>query len=163
MCYNNDNETIIMSYEKGTLYQKHGDSRTDEYQSWLGMKHRCKNQPHYINKGIQVCDEWLNDYPQFLKDMGKKPKKDCSLDRINNKEGYNPTNCRWVDRTTQQRNQDQSRWVSVNGERKHIVELSEEYGIPYNTLNHRWKKGIRGEKILESIRKPRKNKNQDVT
>jgi hypothetical protein len=143
-----------MSYKKGTNYFNHGDTNSDEYKSWLSMKRRQYVEP-YLSKGIKVCDEWVNNYPQFLQDMGRKPSPDYTIDRINNSEGYYPTNCRWSDKTTQQRNQEQSKWVSVNGEMKHIMELSEEYGIHYNTLRERWNDGIRDEKILHKREKRR--------
>lgn len=85
-----------------------GFKKTPEYKAWENMKQRCNN-PNYIKpqnysgRGITVCEEWVNDYDQFFKDMGKRP-EGTSLDRIDNDKGYSPNNCRWADIYTQNNN-----------------------------------------------------------
>ena len=86
----------------------HGMCGSPEYIAWCAMMTRVsnKNQPGYKNyggRGIDVCDEW-NDFENFYRDMGKKPSKDHSIDRINNDLGYYPDNCRWADRVQQANN-----------------------------------------------------------
>lgn len=78
------------------------------YNSWRAMRERCSNKnaaayQYYGAKGIRVCDEWKNNFPKFLKDMGKRP-KGKTLDRIDGKKGYSKENCRWADAQTQARN-----------------------------------------------------------
>lgn len=82
---------------------------TTEYYSWQHMKDRCYNKrckdyPYYGARGITVCKEWKNDYRQFLEDMGKKPSPAHSLDRVDNNQSYNPSNCRWATKQEQTRN-----------------------------------------------------------
>lgn len=82
----------------------HGLSRTSEYRTWNGLLNRClnKNNPSfsdYGGRGIDICNEWIDrktGFIKFLADMGAKPGKDYSLERINNNEGYNKSNCKWA-------------------------------------------------------------------
>lgn len=104
-------------FSKGCVFcRSHGATAggmTPEYQSWRGMRERCINLNHasfrnYGGRGIKVCDRWLYSFPNFLKDMGKRP-KGASLDRINCDGDYEPSNCRWADAATQSRNRRDSR------------------------------------------------------
>ena len=88
---------------------KHLLHNTTEYSSWCNMKTRCTNIKYkqwkdYGGRGITVCKEWLESFEQFYKDMGPKP-KGTSIDRINNNEGYKPSNCKWATRLEQRKNQ----------------------------------------------------------
>jgi hypothetical protein len=79
------------------------------YSSYNAMKSRCynANTVSYANcmgRGITVCDRWKESFWNFLEDMGPRPGKEYSLDRINNDENYCPENCRWATRTEQNNN-----------------------------------------------------------
>ncbi len=51
-----------------------------------------------------MCDRWLNSFPAFLADMGKRPSSDHSLDRIDVNGDYEPGNCRWATAKEQSHN-----------------------------------------------------------
>lgn len=86
---------------------KHGESRSAiEYKSWESMKSRCYNKNNvayhlYGGRGIVVCDRWKTSYENFLQDMGRRPDKTYTLDRINPDGNYGPNNCRWATKRQQ--------------------------------------------------------------
>lgn len=62
-------------------------SKHPAYNSWRGMKERCKNPKHirykwYGAKGVQVCDDW-ESFDNFWRDMGPTWKKGLTLERKN--------------------------------------------------------------------------------
>lgn len=77
------------------------------YGSWEAMRKRCKNPKevswkYYGAKGIRVCERW-NKFENFLEDMGVRP-DGKTLDRIDSSKNYEPSNCQWSDRSTQNKN-----------------------------------------------------------
>lgn len=88
---------------------KHGLSHLSEYKTWDGMKRRCNDPtnehfPHYGGRGIKIHPAWEDDFVRFLTDVGRKPNKDYSLDRIDNNGNYEPSNVRWASASEQSLN-----------------------------------------------------------
>lgn len=86
--------------------EKHGMKGTVEYTVWQNMKARVGNPNNlqycdYGGRGITICDRWLHSFSNFYKDMGDRPGKEYSLDRINNNGNYEPSNCHWATRIQQ--------------------------------------------------------------
>lgn len=88
---------------------RHGMCDTIEYKTWAGMKARCYNKNmreyfRYGGRGIGVSNRWRYSFENFYKDMGDKPTPQHSIDRIDNKKGYNKENCRWATKKEQSAN-----------------------------------------------------------
>lgn len=123
---------------------KHGKRHSPEYNSWVGMRDRCYNiknpkYPRYGERGIGVCSRWLGDmgFVNFYSDMGERPSKNHSLDRIDVNGNYEPTNCRWALPIVQSRNRTDNHVLFYNGEKLSISEWSEITGIKQDTINAR--------------------------
>lgn len=115
---------------------------TSEYSAWMSLKSRClnPNSPNYKDyggRGITVCDRWLNSFENFLEDMGKRPAKNYSINRINNDLGYSPENCRWDTSTNQASNTRINRYIELYGIRKSLAEWSRRTSISTYILTRR--------------------------
>lgn len=134
----------------------HGLSGSPEYISWFSMVQRCANPKvaHYKNyggRGITVCHEWLS-FDQFLKDMGKKPGAEYSLDRIDNNGNYCKENCRWATQVEQQNNKRTNHILCIDGVSKTIAEWSRYCSVSSNTINARVVSGKVGVNLIAPCR-----------
>lgn len=140
--------------EKGRRrFTTHNLSETIEYTSWEGIKSRCMN-PHnkfyknYGGRGIQVCEEWLK-FENFYRDMGNKPDKSYSIDRIDVNKDYYKENCTWSNRYTQDRNRTNSVYIEYKGELKNLCDLAKEVDMYQQTLRARLKRGLSVEEAIQ--------------
>ena len=94
----------------GIKTKKHGETNTELYKRWVGMKTRCytpksSSYDRFGAIGVIVCDEWKNSYENFRSwAFLNGYKKGLSLDRINPYGNYEPTNCRWIPLEMQMQN-----------------------------------------------------------
>lgn len=121
--------------------KKHGMRLSDEYRIWRHMRTRCENEkcPAYKNyggRGIFVCDKWKT-FVGFFEDMGKRPSKEHSIDRIDNLKGYSPENCRWATYKEQNRNRRDNRMFVVDGISASLAEHCERRNLKYKTIHRR--------------------------
>lgn len=120
---------------------RHGMRQSSEYNIWRLMIARCykpqsTSYKNYGAKGITVGDRWKKSFINFYADMGNRP-EGTSLDRLENDKGYYKENCQWGTSLQQNRNRSITVKVTYNGETKAIMEWSQIYGIPYDTLKYR--------------------------
>lgn len=97
----------------------HGLSRLPEYAVWSTMIQRCTNKNNkryhcYGGRGISVCEKWRT-FHEFFEDMGPRPSKNHSIDRINNDGNYEPGNVRWATGVEQANNKRFNNVFSIEG------------------------------------------------
>jgi hypothetical protein len=145
---------------------RHGEGmKTPEYISWQSMHGRCRRRTHhawdrYTSKNIKICQRWFL-YVQFLEDMGRRPSKDHTLDRIKNDKGYScgkceecrangwEANCRWATWEQQQNNRDNTVQVTYRGEQITLTELAKRTGMDRGLLYSRIRKGLTGDEAAD--------------
>ena len=123
----------------------HGMSNLAEYKTWQDMKGRCLNKKHmsfgyYGGRGIQVCDRWMR-FENFYEDMGPKPGKEYSIDRIDNGGDYCPDNCHWATRKDQNSNTRRNRIIDIGGVSRSVTEWASFVGVKYGTVSSRLSRG----------------------
>lgn len=123
-------------------HAKHNLSNSSEYGIWKGMRRRCCNPSDnrykdYGGRGIKVCDKWMNSFEEFYKDIGPRPSKEHTIDRIDNNGNYEPGNVKWSTIEEQCGNKRNTRWLEYEGVKKRISEWSKIVNIPQNTLRGR--------------------------
>jgi hypothetical protein len=94
----------------GAYRNRHNMSTAPEYTSWCKIKSRCNNPndtayKYYGGRGIKMAKKWEHSFETFYEDMGKKPSREHTIDRINTNKGYYPFNCRWATKSEQSFNQ----------------------------------------------------------
>lgn len=103
-------QTECLSCSNSHNYVKHSDARSRLYKIHQDMHNRCYNpnkkfSEYYIEKDIQVCEEWFRNYDAFKEwSMANGYTDELTLDRRDNDKGYSPDNCRWTTKLVQQRN-----------------------------------------------------------
>ena len=121
-----------MAERKGNY--RHGMYGTPTYKSWSEMKGRCnhpnRSRGHY--EDITYCKEW-ESFENFFADMGIRP-EGCSLDRIDPKGNYEPSNCRWADDITQENNRTNNVFYEIDGERLTLCQIARKYDISRSNL-----------------------------
>lgn len=126
--------------------RKHGEYGIPEYRIWGAMIQRCCNPSDkaysdYGGRGISVCERWRNSFGLFLKDIGKRPTRKHSLDRINNNGNYSPSNCRWGTPEQQHNNMRSNVWIEFNGDRRTLSQWSRKLGVGRGMLKSRIERG----------------------
>lgn len=133
---------------------KHGLHKHRLYKIFMGMKNRCYNSKNtgyknYGGRGIQICQEWLDDFINFYTwaiDNGYDD--NLTIDRINNDKGYSPDNCRWVNKTVQNNNTSRNVYTTINGKSKTLSQWAHENNLKYDLVWKRYEDGIRGVDLI---------------
>lgn len=120
---------------------EHGMSFHAAYRNWIQAKSRCYNVSNsewknYGKRRIRLCREWQT-FEGFWKDMGPTWQEGLTLDRISNRKGYAPDNCRWATSKEQANNRRDNHPIDTPKGRMNITQAAEEFGINPVTLFRR--------------------------
>lgn len=145
-CLRRESTTSCGCYcrERSTTHgaQKNGAKLWREYSVWLAIKQRCRNKesscyPYYGGRGIDICQDWFDDFSKFIEHIGPSPSKLHTIERIDNNRGYEPGNVRWATRSEQNENTRQTRLISFGGITQSIGKWSRCLGISRACIRHR--------------------------
>lgn len=143
---------------------KHGNSRKSEYRIRLTMIQRCHNPKSrqykdYGGRGITVCERWRESFDAFYADMGQRPSKDHSLERVDNNSGYCKENCKWATRKEQSRNMRSNVLLFCDGQPITVTDWASEAKVKRNTVYSRKSRGWTDPEVLST---PIQKRNRDV-
>jgi len=139
---------------KQEIITKHGMWKSTEYCIWEGMKARCQNKnnlnyPNYGGRGITVCEKW-NTFEGFYDDMGVRPSKDYTIERIDVNGNYEPSNCKWATVSEQNNNKRTTRRIEYNGRTQSLGLWANELGFERHILTKRLNSGWPIEKAFNT-------------
>ena len=129
--------------------KKHGWKNTKLYISWVSMKQRILNPndkayKDYGGRGITICNEWLEFIPFKDWSLSNNYQEGLEIDRRDTNGNYEPSNCRWVTSTENNRNK---RDTKLNLEKANEIrylhstgnytqqELAEKYNINQSNIS----------------------------
>lgn len=120
------------------------------YYCYRAMLGRCKYEPNWVNKGIKVCDEWVQSPQSFFEwALSHGYQDNLTLDRINVYGNYEPSNCRWITKTEQQHNKTTNHYLTINGVTRTASQWSKATGISSATILKRVEHGYTEEELIK--------------
>lgn len=118
---------------------RHGRTKSREHIAYFNMMARCHNPKNkrykdYGARGVLVCERWRESFSNFFEDMGPCPDA-YTIERSDNLKGYEPGNCEWATRSSNQRNRSISRIWTVDGvDYETTAEAKKAIGVSEHTI-----------------------------
>ena len=137
-CYKSEAST-----EKATT---HGQTYTRLYNIWSCMKKRCGRRHDYAH--VSVCEEWQKFEPFYEWSMSHGYADNLTIDRIDGKGNYEPSNCRWATVRQQANNVSTNRRYELYGATFTIAEWARMFEMNYTLLRQRLDRGWDIERAL---------------
>lgn len=128
------------------MHSSHNLSKTRLYKIYHGILKRCENKnstsfKNYGKKNIKVCKEWKDDFIAFYNwaiNNGYQDK--LTIDRINVRGNYEPSNCRWATAEIQQNNRSNNLHLTHKNKTLTLAEWCKELNLNYFTVQQRLNK-----------------------
>lgn len=139
-----------------TVNKKHGLRNTRIYKIWCNIKARCYNKNNnryycYGQRGIKVCNEWLNNFVLFYNwAINNGYKDNLTIDRIDVNGNYSPDNCRWITNKEQSQNRRSNFNITLGNKTQCLTKWAEDYNISEGTVRDRIKRGWDIEKAIKT-------------
>lgn len=133
----------VKCMRKNSPFYKHGLTNTRLFNIWQGMRARCynsneENYHNYGGRGIQICDEWKDDFHAFYDwAITHGYKEDLWIERNNVNGNYEPLNCSWKTQIEQARNKKNTIYINFEGKKLSIGEIADITGIRSTTIYER--------------------------
>lgn len=122
------------------------------------MRKRCydpsnKSYKWYGQKGIKICDEWINNPKKFEEWSLENGYNDSlTIDRISSDKNYSPDNCQWITLEENSRKAGEVNWICVNDITLTGRQWAEKLGLGILTIDKYLKK-YNIDKVVELISK----------
>ena len=130
----------------GDRVRTHGMSNHPLYDIWSGIRSRVLNPSddaydRYGGRGIGMEPEWVESPSAFIAwveaELGEKPSKSHSIDRVDNSGGYFKDNVRWADSYAQGSNKRNNRLMTHAGITLTLSQWARVIGVNRTTLRQR--------------------------
>ena len=124
------------------------------YVVWANIKARCLNEnspafQYYGGRGITLFDPWINNFKLFFDWALENGYKDgLTIERINNDDGYSPSNCTFIPQSEQCNNKRSTRYLTFNGVKMPLYKWAANVNLSAKCLAARLKYGWSVEKAL---------------
>jgi hypothetical protein len=131
-----------------------GGKPSPEWITWRAMHKRCYYKrdiayPWYGGRGIRVCPRWYS-FEHFLRDMGRRPTRQHTIERIDGERNYTPKNCKWATRVEQTRNRSNTRLYQARGVKLTAVEWGVRVGLAASLIARRIRGGWPVERAIST-------------
>lgn len=97
---------------------------------------QCKDYKWYGEKGVCICDEWLNN-PRIFEEwsLNNGYANNLTIDRIDENLNYCPENCRWIPMEDNSRRAGKVTWITVGDKTLTGRQWAEKFNLGVNTIN----------------------------
>lgn len=115
-----------------------------EYGAWRSMKQRTGKRPGKNSQWyseVTLCPSWEHSFDTFLRDMGKKPSSQHSIERLDNSKGYSRDNCVWATPKEQANNRSTNLVLDHEGQSLTAAQWAERVDLKHTTLTARLRRG----------------------